>query len=166
MLSFLLTLRPPESPLFPYTTLFRSADRNEAGLAAADAVDRDQAVEAHAHQAIGRARRAAHRRGPAMVEAGGQHRRGDGVAGAGDRKSTRLNSSHVSISYAVLCLQKKNGEILRSDRATTSTSCATLDGGADLGTRRPICAPRQPRSPAPCRRGAATASVFDTRHPQ
>src|SRR5699024_11980919 len=35
---------------------------------------------------------------------------GRGVRGAGDRKSTRLNSSHVSISYAVFCLKKKNGD--------------------------------------------------------
>src|SRR5690242_20823397 len=85
--------RPPRSTLFPYTTLFRSAGpfRRAAGslrgralpLARGDSVARDSRAD--------RVRRG---------------RRGDGGA-ASDRKSTRLNSSHMSISYAVFCLKKK-----------------------------------------------------------
>src|SRR2546430_7752482 len=71
--------RPPRSTLFPYTTLFRSgAGRLGAGGAG------------------GGPGRAAHRRRGA----------GAGLPGA-DRKSTRLNSSHSQISYAVFCLKKK-----------------------------------------------------------
>src|SRR5690348_17546703 len=76
--------RPPRSTLFPYTTLFRSPRRAHA--------------EGDRHRARG-ARRAAPPppRGRAGV-------RGDRLR---DRKSTRLNSSHPSISYAVFCLKKK-----------------------------------------------------------
>src|SRR3712207_7536837 len=92
--------RPPRSTLFPYTTLFRSC--------CADRVD-------------GRAR-CPRRDGPFRVgrRAGGDGGRGAGddrrcvgggegavVAGDRDRKSTRLNSSHANISYAVFCLKKK-----------------------------------------------------------
>src|SRR3712207_6868303 len=80
--------RPPRSTLFPYTTLFRS-----------------DALRDHAHAA-------GHRRGDApalraLVGRRGRLRR-DLPAGARDRKSTRLNSSHANISYAVFCLKKKN----------------------------------------------------------
>src|SRR5688572_33209163 len=76
---FLMIRRPPRSTLFPYTTLFRSLDLLEDDL-----------------QLLGHLRR---------VEAGRPH----GVAEhlEGDRKSTRLNSSHSQISYAVFCLKKK-----------------------------------------------------------
>src|SRR5437899_9643922 len=70
--------RPPTSTLFPYTTLFRSPVR--AAAAGPFARGADPAAGAG--------------RGPA-----GPHR--------GDRKSTRLNSSHLGISYAVFCLKKK-----------------------------------------------------------
>src|SRR5438309_6979862 len=79
-LSFLLlmTRRPPRSTLFPYTTLFRS--------------DRGQLKSYRAHSHV----------------AGQENGHGAGGGGeAGDRKSTRLNSSHSSISYAVFCLKKK-----------------------------------------------------------
>src|SRR3712207_7222648 len=81
--------RPPRSTLFPYTTLFRSAGVRRAdrrGLAGAVGAARDGADEAHA------------RRGAAD---GARRRRAE------DRKSTRLNSSHANISYAVFCLKKK-----------------------------------------------------------
>src|SRR5437773_9329244 len=76
--------RPPSSTLFPYTTLFRSRDSG-----------RRPAVRAEAHGAV---------RGAARQVA--CHRRA-AHAGARDRKSTRLNSSHITISYAVFCLKKK-----------------------------------------------------------
>src|SRR2546430_11161535 len=75
--------RPPRSTLFPYTTLFRShLVRQYPGLLAS----------------------------PSSDEADGTHRDLDfsAVISASDRKSTRLNSSHSQISYAVFCLKKKN----------------------------------------------------------
>src|SRR3712207_7841927 len=78
--------RPPRSTLFPYTTLFRS-------LAAARPLDHVGGID--------------RRHGSAEL-------RGCGASGPrrplseADRKSTRLNSSHANISYAVFCLKKKN----------------------------------------------------------
>src|SRR5690606_42098005 len=99
--------RPPRSPLFPYTTLFRSRAgplRHRVGLArglvgVADPLDRLAQ------------RRLRPARGAEVVELGqqdGQLRLGDGPGP--DRKSTRLNSSHVKISYAVFCLKKTTNE--------------------------------------------------------
>src|SRR5215208_7295916 len=75
---FLMIRRPPRSTLFPYTTLFRSPRRRAARRSGADAGE------------------------PVDQRALPGRRRGE------DRKSTRLNSSHVAISYAVFCLKKKN----------------------------------------------------------
>src|SRR3712207_7950781 len=80
--------RPPRSTLFPYTTLFRSQGQ---GLQARGDRRRDRPV----------------RRAVARV---GRGRGGVGVLArhpGADRKSTRLNSSHANISYAVFCLKKK-----------------------------------------------------------
>src|SRR3712207_8280631 len=82
--------RPPRSTLFPYTTLFRSR------AARARVHRRLQLREPVAAAVGGRGRGAVHR----------VLRRGVG-ARAEDRKSTRLNSSHANISYAVFCLKKK-----------------------------------------------------------
>src|SRR5256885_8945823 len=82
--------RPPRSTLFPYTTLFRSV----APAAAADKLD----LQVVQRIDVGQPR--ADRRGQVGVLVQ-QH----GLAG--DRKSTRLNSSHLVISYAVFCLKKK-----------------------------------------------------------
>src|SRR5690348_18095960 len=90
----LLLLRPPISTLFPYTTLFRSL-KCLVGLN----VDRDVDVALLDHQRLrARLRDVADHH---AVQLGGP-------APVGDRKSTRLNSSHPSISYAVFCLKKKN----------------------------------------------------------
>src|SRR3712207_6956613 len=86
---FLMIRRPPRSTLFPYTTLFRSAAQRAAA-------DRGRA---RSHPL---ARPAGACRGPRPQHAGAPG------AGPGDRKSTRLNSSHANISYAVFCLKKKN----------------------------------------------------------
>src|SRR3712207_8974002 len=86
--------RPPRSTLFPYTTLFRSVHQNTA-LTCTDA-EWDFAFALNV-RAMWRAIRAAL---PGMLERGG----GSIVK---DRKSTRLNSSHANISYAVFCLKKK-----------------------------------------------------------
>src|SRR3712207_9212312 len=89
ILFFLMIRRPPRSTLFPYTTLFRSRERGPVR---------------HAHAAVAAAalleRPAAHGGGE-RARRGGVHR-----AAARDRKSTRLNSSHANISYAVFCLKK------------------------------------------------------------
>src|SRR5207244_13373607 len=77
---FLMIRRPPRSTLFPYTTLFRSVDA--AGVAAM--ISLLEQAEQHPSQA-----------------------RSHLLGGQLDRKSTRLNSSHQIISYAVFCLKKK-----------------------------------------------------------
>src|SRR5690606_41638646 len=96
--------RPPTSTLFPYTTLFRS-DRAPPRLR-----DLHLRLDRPAERCDERASR--HRQ-PAVVDAGRvPDRRGRRGAAedALDRKSTRLNSSHVKISYAVFCLKKKKTE--------------------------------------------------------
>src|SRR3712207_8361629 len=85
--------RPPRSTLFPYTTLFRS---NGPGLRASQGV--------HRHAARGD-REAARKSRPRGKSRGFEHH-----GQAGDRKSTRLNSSHANISYAVFCLKKKKNQ--------------------------------------------------------
>src|SRR3712207_8164655 len=97
--------RPPRSTLFPYTTLFRSrlsergvgvaqpgqSPRGRAGGAGDEGLADPQRVgEPPAHREL------LHQDAPKMILAGR------------DRKSTRLNSSHANISYAVFCLKKKN----------------------------------------------------------
>src|SRR5690349_22985678 len=91
-LVFLLIRRPPRSTLFPYTTLFRSGPEDDGWHRAA-------AGEAPQAERCGN-RRAA--------DASSRDRTLDCRDAAQDRKSTRLNSSHVEISYAVFCLKKKN----------------------------------------------------------
>src|SRR5688572_32764405 len=84
---FLMIRRPPRSTLFPYTTLFRSEGSGRA--------------------ARGCRRRARRRYALGPLRAARLLRRRDRE----DRKSTRLNSSHSQISYAVFCLKKKNNRI-------------------------------------------------------
>src|SRR2546422_2415510 len=99
--------RPPRSTLFPYTTLFRSALRGSQG-------------RREDHRAQQRHRdlcRQGHRL-PALE--------GDVLADI-DRKSTRLNSSHGYISYAVFCLKKKKKTRQRVTRRASST-CTTTYG--------------------------------------
>src|SRR5258708_12643485 len=99
--------RPPRSTLFPYTTLFRSLRRdNEVSVGFGDL---------------------------AIPPADGRVRvRRVGIARSPDRKSTRLNSSHQIISYAVFCLKKKNNP------------------------PRPNQPPTLPGQPSPCRPHAHT----------
>src|SRR5947207_6905623 len=94
--------RPPRSTLFPYTTLFRSgAGREEGGRRGAAQAGR------RAEEARREGRTTQERTGSGRQEAARRRRRGPGVGQEGDRKSTRLNSSHTVISYAVFCLKKK-----------------------------------------------------------
>src|SRR3712207_8343101 len=87
--------RPPRSTLFPYTTLFRSGWSAQANMMAAPEV---WPAMADAF-AAGTGEPLPERMLAALDAA---------QAAGGDRKSTRLNSSHANISYAVFCLKKKN----------------------------------------------------------
>src|SRR2546427_9552438 len=102
---FLMIRRPPRSTLFPYTTLFRSppprgggnSDGRDGsgGRAGGPSADRAQGAPATAHR-----------------------------PGRRDRKSTRLNSSHSQISYAVFCLKKKKTKTRAKSERYLSTSSA------------------------------------------
>src|SRR5436305_2696225 len=83
---FLRLRRPPRSTLFPYTTLFRSSEPPRVGGSS-----RFSAVP--------------------PGEVSGRRTEGPGTGDSEDRKSTRLNSSHVRISYAVFCLKKKKTQL-------------------------------------------------------
>src|SRR3712207_8582864 len=89
--------RPPRSTLFPYTTLFRSEVREREGK---------PLTQAGALCRVGEQR---HGRGPERAERHSRRRERGREQHPLDRKSTRLNSSHANISYAVFCL-KKNKE--------------------------------------------------------
>src|SRR5690606_42019337 len=92
--------RPPRSPLFPYTTLFRSPPwdlRPPARPGPRPSPPRERAPALPARGRLGPRRRTPQVPPPQLLE----------PAPPLDRKSTRLNSSHVKISYAVFCLKKK-----------------------------------------------------------
>src|SRR5256885_10247524 len=93
--------RPPRSTLFPYTTLFRSLEPRQLAF-----VDE----------------------GGKLVETPGTYTISIGSeqpeAGHADRKSTRLNSSHLVISYAVFCLKKKKRTSQLTTRHRTASTCS------------------------------------------
>src|SRR5690349_23311549 len=93
---FLMLRRPPRSTLFPYTTLFRSVPVVVRALPAGRCLARSIHVDSvhFQHESTGR-----------------------------DRKSTRLNSSHVEISYAVFCLKKKKSEKSKSHGKLHTADC-------------------------------------------
>src|SRR2546427_6568918 len=93
--------RPPRSTLFPYTTLFRSQSHHPANFLRAS-IGRGSAERDAQPGSLGR-----------------------------DRKSTRLNSSHSQISYAVFCLKKKK-------KKNKEVDATTLCSSADLNTREKI----------------------------
>src|SRR3712207_9105828 len=90
---FLMIRRPPRSTLFPYTTLFRSPMDSDGSLPVVNAKD-------------GRNSRCCWRQGLGVRQVPSGWR-----LGIEDRKSTRLNSSHANISYAVFCLKKKKKKV-------------------------------------------------------
>src|SRR2546429_1399786 len=96
--------RPPRSTLFPYTTLFRSNERHLLRR-----VRQTSRVEQRSSASLFGDRRRPRRRalGARGKRARHRRRRFRGLAHEADRKSTRLNSSHGYISYAVFCLKKK-----------------------------------------------------------
>src|SRR5690348_17893907 len=97
--------RPPTSTLFPYTTLFRSVQvrvPHHPGRPAAQPLVRQHNAVAGGLQRGHHVAREHEVKRPAQLKAVER-----GVSRAQDRKSTRLNSSHPSISYAVFCLKKK-----------------------------------------------------------
>src|SRR3712207_8239420 len=85
--------RPPRSTLFPYTTLFRSGVGDRVGV---HDLERDALAQLRYLSFVLRAR---------------------------DRKSTRLNSSHANISYAVFCLKKQNYALIRAAYPTSDLPC-------------------------------------------
>src|SRR3712207_7489240 len=98
--------RPPRSTLFPYTTLFRSQDRSpgnggQSGNARLDS----RSLPTGSNAGAGRL-------GP----------QGQGL----DRKSTRLNSSHANISYAVFCLKKKKKNRNKISMITRSSDAQSI----------------------------------------
>src|SRR5437773_8433611 len=105
MTSMLLTIpAPPTSTLFPYTTLFRSCqvDGGRADSRASAASLPDAVAVIVLHRCVCDRHRWHLRSGVVFGRAAHQ-----GIWSAQDRKSTRLNSSHITISYAVFCLKKK-----------------------------------------------------------
>src|SRR3712207_8259024 len=97
--------RPPRSTLFPYTTLFRSyAGLQGAGRPRGEGRNKR---ERHPHLAAPDHHPRGRRGGGERLRGGARSRRDHGEGGLIDRKSTRLNSSHANISYAVFCLKKK-----------------------------------------------------------
>src|SRR3712207_8301915 len=99
--------RPPRSTLFPYTTLFRSRQPAEKRFAVRRAVvaKGGEWVVVHRAPNLGRSASAPRRRRSAAAR---PFTRGNRQRTCQqDRKSTRLNSSHANISYAVFCLKKK-----------------------------------------------------------
>src|SRR5690242_21185279 len=94
---FLMMRRPPRSTLFPYTTLFRSGCHDVAGRQNDDSTK--------------------------LIAPVGK----DGFHYSTDRKSTRLNSSHMSISYAVFCLKKKKYNTVSPHSSTFPTPATSFD---------------------------------------
>src|SRR3712207_8064419 len=100
-----MILQPPRSTLFPYTTLFRSilAGGGQSVLAVGHRGDATIGLDGHGHPGSQCPDPESGAEEPGSQRGCGRQRR--------DRKSTRLNSSHANISYAVFCLTKKTKTI-------------------------------------------------------
>src|SRR5258707_4507023 len=96
--------RPPRSTLFPYTTLFRSLHRVLRG-----------AVESLDAQVLFDPAKKQFHFPTCPVQLGDSQSGKEKIVGQEDRKSTRLNSSHANISYAVFCLKKKKLQVSQQD---------------------------------------------------
>src|SRR3989440_9278391 len=106
--------RPPRSTLFPYTTLFRSHGGRETESHELHGEDPGEG-EGPEHQDHDERGAGDRRRG------GGEPLHGGVIVAPRDRKSTRLNSSHDQISYAVFCLKKKTTSHSNTHRLRTRT---------------------------------------------
>src|SRR2546430_8196593 len=95
--------RPPRSTLFPYTTLFRSVAERVAFLRDSQLAIVEELLEGHL-----------------VVRQSGDLGDAHESSSTIDRKSTRLNSSHSQISYAVFCLKKKNKHMPANPRTTSA----------------------------------------------
>src|SRR3712207_7953376 len=98
--------RPPRSTLFPYTTLFRSAEDADSH---GQEVDPFEEIDGPEGQAVDAGDRIGADERHDEAEHGDEQR----LQGRADRKSTRLNSSHANISYAVFCLKKKKKQTIK-----------------------------------------------------
>src|SRR5690348_18126038 len=98
--------RPPRSTLFPYTTLFRSLFKKNIPFAIWQVIVEQDQVEGSGGESFARS---------------GNGGCGGWFASLLDRKSTRLNSSHPSISYAVFCLKKKKIKKSKTETIRTLT---------------------------------------------
>src|SRR2546430_1514034 len=161
--------RPPRSTLFPYTTLFRSGRRHARARARRDATDLGRSCLGR--RASGAWLQGAHRRFVRSCDS-----RADRGAdpGSGDRKSTRLNSSHSQISYAVFCLKKTVPKTILSffffnDTATTEIYPLSLHDALPIwpASRSSARAPRRygswaivPRPPSIRRLASRCASTI------
>src|SRR3712207_7404104 len=96
--------RPPRSTLFPYTTLFRSFSAVRRAMQRLDRFEFSQSYLAHGYKELTI---------PPAADGGWRMEK------HADRKSTRLNSSHANISYAVFCLKKKKITKIRSVEHTS-----------------------------------------------
>src|SRR3712207_6915972 len=95
--------RPPRSTLFPYTTLFRSAPASPPSSPAPPTTGSPSGESSYGSAADEGADADEESSSELAIVLGGS----GALLAAGDRKSTRLNSSHANISYAVFCLKKK-----------------------------------------------------------
>src|SRR2546430_8392039 len=112
---FLMIRRPPRSTLFPSTTLFRSAVGRAVAVRVPAVIDLevlDSLHQRHRH----------HVEVAATIESQLQTLERRNRLTAVDRKSTRLNSSHSQISYAVFCLKKKNLSVISLLKANDTTT--------------------------------------------
>src|SRR3712207_7820261 len=99
--------RPPRSTLFPYTTLFRSQKNAELNAVQSRLEELRQEM-------------------PRLEQTRQDLEQRLQTSETGDRKSTRLNSSHANISYAVFCLKKKKGSLAHTLMSHASTTTCSL----------------------------------------
>src|SRR3712207_7674215 len=99
--------RPPRSTLFPYTTLFRSIRHRDQAVGVCRVAD-DQHLHVVGRAGVDRLPLRFEDAAVRLEQVGALHPR------SADRKSTRLNSSHANISYAVFCLKKKKNTLPRT----------------------------------------------------
>src|SRR2546427_2252503 len=129
--------RPPRSTLFPYTPLFRSCSVAVLGRSwSRSATSSSPASAVKAFLTIL----------PLSVNGSLlRHWNADGTMYSGDRKSTRLNSSHSQISYAVFCLKKKNTHVHTTHRFSLDTRISVM---TNHSTQRPMNTSPRTRHPS------------------